>query len=405
MKILLIGNGASALAKELGSQIDAFDGKVARFNGYSTKRYEKWVGTRTDIWFTTTLYKSETDINQLRTCPETYYVTQRFDEPTEKSMARIGANRFPVENFKKTMDKTGIFPSSGLLATEFFLEQKHEVYLWGFDFMMLAQHHYNNDKEPRGENHNPGREWLYFQSLIKEGNVRYFGWDKEKESTPIIRTPTPCGTDKDVMWYREPAHNAWYKWFGTMLKNKTVLDVGCGCGAGAKVLLEQGVKSVVGVDIDERLRGKFPEIIIGSLDQFKDNSFDAITCVDVIEHVVEDKVLMKNMRRIAKELYLTTPNFSRSRCGNVAHAREYTMAQFMNLFRPKEIWSASPDGSIHLTKVLERAGNYVIDHSPEREDNKVNINALMAYKEVPLHTRFNYTADGNEWAHICAIWN
>jgi 2-polyprenyl-3-methyl-5-hydroxy-6-metoxy-1,4-benzoquinol methylase len=403
MRVLLIGNGVSALAKEMGAQIDAFEDKVVRFNGYSTRRYEKWVGTRTDIWFTTTLYKSEFDSNQLRFCPETYYVTQRFDEPTEKSMARIKANRFPVENFKKAMDKVGVFPSSGLLVTEFFLEQGHQVYLWGFDFMMLVQHHYSKDNEPRGANHNPEVEWLYFQGLLKEGKIQYFGWDKEKESTPIIRTPTPCGTDKDVMWYREPAHSAWYKWFGSMLKDKKVLDVGCGCGEGVKILKETA-REVVGVDIDERLRKVFPEIVIGSLDQFPDNSFDAITCVDVIEHVVEDKVLMKNMRRIARELYLTTPNFSRSRCGNIAHAREYTMAQFMNLFKPKEIWSASPDGSIHLTKVLERVGNYIIDHSPEREDNKVNVNTLFAYREVPLHVRFNYTADSNIWAHIAAIW-
>ena len=58
-KILLIGNGPSAIEKELGSRIDSdeFD-KVVRFNRWKfnedgseyEKDHSKFVGTRCDYW-------------------------------------------------------------------------------------------------------------------------------------------------------------------------------------------------------------------------------------------------------------------------------------------------------------------------------------------------------------------
>ncbi len=51
-KLLLIGNGPSALAKKMGWQIDNYDGKVLRFNSYATDGFEEFVGSRTDFWWT-----------------------------------------------------------------------------------------------------------------------------------------------------------------------------------------------------------------------------------------------------------------------------------------------------------------------------------------------------------------
>jgi hypothetical protein len=112
------------------------------------------------------------------------------------------------------------------------------------------------------------------------------------------------------------------------------------------------------------------------------------------------------MVRIArKRIYITTPCYIRSRCGNIAHCREYTIPQFMNIFRPYEIWSASPDGSIHRTLVLRRKGNTIEDWSPSGYDNRIENPELIYYKDkVPIDTEFNQTADGEEWAHICGIF-
>ena len=38
-RILLIGNGPSALSRKMGKEIDNFDGTVARFNYFVTKDF------------------------------------------------------------------------------------------------------------------------------------------------------------------------------------------------------------------------------------------------------------------------------------------------------------------------------------------------------------------------------
>lgn len=401
MNVLLIANGPAALSKEMGKEIDSFHGDIVRFNNYSIKGYEKYVGTRTDIWITTIPFPNlAQDTHKKR-----YYIHSQPTENTFNDLKVLDAELWTTERFKKAKDKMGFnVPSSGVIATTFFLEKGYKVWIYGFDYLCSRRpHHYNKDDFPRGENHSGYAEWLFFNSLNDQGEVHFFGLT-ENETTPIYRVPVPCGRDDDVAWYREPAHSAWYEWFATMVKGKIVLDVGCGVGAGVKILQKTAAK-VDGIDVDERLRSVYSEIIVGDLDNIPDKSYDCITCVDVIEHVVEDRKFFNNLRRVAREkIFFTTPNYYRSECGNVAHCREYTIPQFMNLFRPREVWSASPDGKVHLTKLLERLGDWIIDFSCEGADNSIRCTKYAAYLgKVPLETRFNNTVDKNEWAHICAI--
>lgn len=405
MRVLLIGNGPAALAKEMGEQIDSFSGQVWRFNHYVTDKFEKWVGKRCDVWMTVA------DFPQHRTShhKKRYYISHRYDEATENSVRRIGATRIPRDAFVKTADEMGYFwPSTGAITTQWLLDHGHEVWLWGFNFLEERHdHHYSKDGQVRGINHSSEFEWLYFYRLYEQGKIRFFGLDREKESYPLVRNPVPCGKDEDVSWYRESAHEAWYRWIGEGHKGKTFLDVGAGLCGGMKVLEKCGAKEVIGFDVDKRLTDRHPNLYIGdSLDIFNDKSFDVVTCIDVIEHIVEDKILFNHLKRIAREcIYITTPNYTRSRCGNIAHCREYTMAQFMNAFKPNEIWSGSPDGKVHKTLVMERVGNWIIDHSPEGVENKQAVDTFFAYKnKIPLHLSFSQTVDFEEWGHICGIW-
>ena len=78
----------------------------------------------------------------------------------------------------------------------------------------------------------------------------------------------------------------------------------------------------------------------------------------------------------------------------------------MNYFYPNQIWSASPDGKVHKTLVLERYERNIIDHSEEGYENRIHRDSLKTYlKEIPLSIRFNNTVDGKEWGHICGIFN
>jgi len=381
----------------MGNAIDSFDGVIVRFNDYTTKGFEKWVGTRTDCWITTARYRPDEDRHKFR-----YYLTERDDEITIKSANRLGC----VLINKKIWESMPDYPlSSGAIATEFFLRNNCKVYLWGFDFLSLQRlHHYNNDGADRGSNHDEFKEWFYFHNKHELGNISWFGLT-ENESCPIFRQPVPCGNDKDTSWYRTAAHNAWYEWFGSMSRGMSVLDVGAGMCEGMKIL-DKYCPSVRGIDVDERLLSLDPRLSMESLEKMSDKSVDVITCIDVIEHVVEDVKLMNNMKRVARKvIYVTTPCYLRSRCGNIAHCREYSIPQFMNFFKPSEIWSASPDGTIHRTKLLSRKGDVIWNHSNEGPDNKIeNAEAVFHKDYVPISTRFNKTVDGEEWAHIAACF-
>lgn len=402
----MIGNGPAALSKKLGREIDEFQGQVWRINAYEIKGFEDYVGTRVDVWVTVS------DFPQYRTHAhkKRYYVSHGFDLLTEQTIERIGATRIPKDVIVETANEMGYYwPSTGAIITKWLLDHGHEVWLWGFNFLEERQgHHYSKNAQKRGKYHSSMFEWLYFNRLYDNKRIRFFGQDTAKESIPIVRAPVPCGKDDDVSWYREAAHNAWYLWIAIQNKGCSFLDIGAGLCEGMKVLEGQGSLKVDGFEVDPRLADRHKNLFIGEdLSIFESKSYDVVTCVDVIEHVVEDLVLLEEMKRIArKRVYVTTPNYTRSRCGNIAHCREYTMPQFMNLLRPNEIWSGSPDGSVHRTLVMHRENGWVIDHSPEGVENRVKTRRYFAYKDyVPLEVSFSQTVDFEEWAHICGIWN
>lgn len=400
-KILLVGNGPSALAKEVGSQIDAFDGKVARFNHFSINGYEKYVGSRTDIWITCANFAKEV------TPPETIFVSWARDAKTTREVDLLNATRVPREILLETVQKMNFrHPSSGAMATTYFLNQGYHIWLWGFDFLCTRRpHHYNNDVQKRGEWHDDYKEWLFFNLLEEQGKVHWFGHKPDTESIPIVRQPVPCGKDDNISWYREPAHNAWYRWFGEISRGRSVLDVGAGTCKGMEVL-EEYCPKVWGQDIDPRLHGLHKNLFIGGLEELEDKSFDVVTCVDVIEHVIEDKVLFDHLKRIAREkIFITTPCATRSKCGNIAHCREYTIAQFTNNFKPSEVWSASPDGTVHKTLLLKRWKDRYIDHTYEGPENRIQVASLPMLDRIPLDKKFNQTVDKQEWAHICGIFD
>ncbi|MFX0194526.1 MAG: glycosyltransferase family 29 protein [Candidatus Hodarchaeota archaeon] len=402
MRILLIGNGPSALAKDLGEEIDTFDGKVVRFSDFRTKGYEDKVGSRTDIWVTTSSYGSH-----LRTVfDDVHVMTWGYDRECKSHIAVKkwfpDTEKFSGDVINKTREIMGFStPSTGAVTVQFF--NGHEIWIYGFDFFMQKQAHYA-DNLYMGDNHSPEKEWDYFNKLIQEGKIKQFGYNPELETMPLIRQPVPCGTDENIKWARQPVHEGWYKWFAEMSNDKIILDVGAGICEGMKVLEENGAREAFGFEVDSRLFND-KLMIWNSLKPYPTNSVDVVTCVDVIEHCVNDRELLNEMKRIAREkIFITTPNYTRSKCHNLAHCREYTIAQFMNFFKPDEVWSASPDGKVHRTKLMHRVGDTILDYSPQGPMNKLDKLPVLYNKEVPVTKRFNHTVDGKEWGHICGIF-
>jgi len=94
----------------------------------------------------------------------------------------------------------------------------------------------------------------------------------------------------------------------------TILDVGCGCG---KFVIFNKYESV-GCDIFPpaiemaRKKGNYKKVFLLDINNlpFGDKSFDAVTCIDVVEHLnKEDSIkLIEKMERIASKIvFIQTP--------------------------------------------------------------------------------------------------
>jgi len=101
--------------------------------------------------------------------------------------------------------------------------------------------------------------------------------------------------------------------------NKKVLDLGCNDGAVCNVLHERG-NDVVGVDLEKLVRiarKKHPHLKFVAADlshrfPFKNNTFDVIYASEILEHIPDDQLFLKECYRILVAggggLLITTPN-------------------------------------------------------------------------------------------------
>jgi hypothetical protein len=106
------------------------------------------------------------------------------------------------------------------------------------------------------------------------------------------------------------------------VEEKTIiLDVGFGLGYGLNILAIKAAE-VSGVDVDEKVYEYCQETVVGRNPRlislqlydgetlpFADESFDVVTCVDVIEHVEHYEAFIEEMLRISKRgVFISTPN-------------------------------------------------------------------------------------------------
>lgn len=101
---------------------------------------------------------------------------------------------------------------------------------------------------------------------------------------------------------------------GGTVPGGTVLEIGCGRGAGVEVILQQfGAAHVYGIDLDplqieraqERLRGKYPgrlTFMQGDAERlaFAERSFDAVFDFGALHHVPDWQRSIAEIRRVLK---------------------------------------------------------------------------------------------------------
>lgn len=123
-----------------------------------------------------------------------------------------------------------------------------------------------------------------------------------------------------------------------------LLEIGCGQGRGAPILLPYA-KKYVALDKHQSavdsLKKKYPEIdfrqaIIPPLSGIDNDSFDTVVSFQVIEHIRDDKAFLKEIHRVMKpgaKALITTPNIKKSLTRNPWHIREYTARELEELTR------------------------------------------------------------------------
>lgn len=146
-----------------------------------------------------------------------------------------------------------------------------------------------------------------------------------------------------------------------------VLEVGCGEGRGIDLILPKA-KSYTALDkiepIIALLQKKYPSgnFISGNIPPFsrlEDNSFDRIFSFQVIEHIENDRLFLKEIHRVLRpggEAFLTTPNRPMSLSRNPWHVREYTAAELTSLAKEffQEVEMKGIGGNDKVMKYYDR---------------------------------------------------
>jgi len=187
--ILIIGNGRSVLDYSFGEQINKFT-VVGRINNYSTKKYEDYVGYKTDIWFN----GANQNLKKRRNIPSEVVVfippeiLHRKGEAIYHRISKqlnISKEKYSLvpletmEHYEKILGVTR--PTTGTSSILWAIENYKKVIIHGFDFFINSKTHYNENfinkwlidlgLNKKAGKHNMDAEKKYINSKIQENKV------------------------------------------------------------------------------------------------------------------------------------------------------------------------------------------------------------------------------------------
>ena len=110
--------------------------------------------------------------------------------------------------------------------------------------------------------------------------------------------------------------NVWNKAL-SLINNERVVDLGCGSGQFAKLLLNKGKRFIYGVDysseaiqIAKKLNPDYSAkfVVKDLLKDFKLPAHDLIICFEVLEHITEDLSVVRKIQS-GKRFIFSVPNY------------------------------------------------------------------------------------------------
>lgn len=187
-RVIIIGNGPSALEGNHGDTIDRFDA-VIRINNYVIEGLETHVGSRTDIWVNGANQglKKRTNIpdNILVMIPPEV-LRHKGDAIHARINKRLGTSDYvmlPLETMVELETSSGLQrPTTGFFAIYFFHKLGFDITLHGFDFFTGSKGHYfdhpitswlkDNGIIKKATKHDLSGEKAFIEGLIEAGMLR-----------------------------------------------------------------------------------------------------------------------------------------------------------------------------------------------------------------------------------------
>ena len=137
-------------------------------------------------------------------------------------------------------------------------------------------------------------------------------------------------------WAQDPKRLAFqyarYLVVAKLLEGKQkVLEVGCSDGQGARIV-RQHVKSLTGVDVDWQAivearnlsSNRWPvSFEVHDITRSPKAGFDAVYCLDLIEHIENHEIFLRNLRRCAPICIIGTPSLESQQYASEISRREH----------------------------------------------------------------------------------
>ena len=156
-----------------------------------------------------------------------------------------------------------------------------------------------------------------------------------------------------------PEKRVWFIEFISPKKDELILDMGCGTGLFTKICLEHRSKVVatdyswkycnITKDNIKEYKSGFIVCSDGNYLPFRDNSFDKIVFIEVLEHIPKqyEKYVLKELYRVLKKdgtlLLHTSPN-------KIASVIYKMLSPFTSLFGYKYVYDKYVDKYCHINK-------------------------------------------------------
>jgi hypothetical protein len=208
-KILLIGNGPSALENKMGERIDSNEfAKVIRFNRWKFEEdgqerkdnYSEYVGTRCDYWIINDLHLTETmlGINKRDLYERVFVYMPKFKLNANPHLVKTVNSKFDNIKFipphiedqiDNIIDTKPSWPTTGLIGLGWVIDcmqkspRPDEIYFYGFDSYDLkykSQHYFEDENSKYGRNkyientqdHTPSIEKEYINYMVKNNKIK-----------------------------------------------------------------------------------------------------------------------------------------------------------------------------------------------------------------------------------------